>query len=185
MIHTITIMKIIAALFFFVLLLSSCSNVKLAGRVGKDIEINKGNFQKLAGTFSNAGLDTNHRYRTLSSNFLNDTIYFKEALSLQIEPIDQKSFTLNVWNEDKLMESFIVKGKFKRGYFKVRRRWNTSFIAGPFLWILGDDLKYLGITNTNNLVVINSGGGGAMLLIVIPIFAAGGGQFENEYVRIK
>jgi hypothetical protein len=178
-------MKILVVLCLSVLFLSSCSTIKLSGRYGKDIEINQDNFQKLEGRFSNPGLDTNHRNRTLLSNFLTDSIYKNQELCLQIETINHKSILLKVWSDDTLVESIAVKGKFKRGYFKVRRQWNTSFIAGPLLWILGDDLKYLGITNTNNLLVINSGGGGLMLLIAVPIFAAGGSQFENEYVRIK
>jgi hypothetical protein len=178
-------MKIIVSVFFSVLFFSSCTTIKLAERESKDIEITKESFQKLQGTFSNIGLDTNHRNRTLLSNFLTDSIYSKEELCLQIEPINQKSIMLKVWNQDNLVESVAVKGKFRRGYFKVRRQWSSSFIAGPLLWILSDDLKYIGLTNTNNLVVINSGGGGLMLLVVVPIFAAGGLQFENEYVRIK
>jgi hypothetical protein len=178
-------MKIIVPVFFSALLFSSCTTIKLAERESKDVEITEESFQKLEGTFSNIGLDTNHSNRTLLNNFLTDSIYSKEELSLQIESIDQKSIMLKVWYRDTLVDSLTVKGKFKKGYFKVRRDWNTSFIAGPLLWILGDDLKYIGLTNTNNLVVINSGGGGLMLLVVVPIFAAGGAQFENEYVRIK
>jgi hypothetical protein len=178
-------MKIIVPIFFSVLFFSSCTTIKLTNRAGRDIEITEDSFQKLEGTFSNISIDTNHRNRTLLSNFLTDSIYKNQELSLQIEAIDHKSILLKVWSYDTVVESIAVKGKFKRGYFKVRRQWNTSFIAGPLLWILGDDLKYLGITNTNNLLVINSGGGGLMLLIALPIFAAGGSQFENEYVRIK
>jgi hypothetical protein len=83
------------------------------------------------------------------------------------------------------IDSLTIKGKYRRGYFKVKRQWDASFIAGPLLWVLGDNFKYVGLTEENKLVIINSGSGGVMLLVAFPIFGAGSGQFENEYERIE
>ncbi len=78
-----------------------------------------------------------------------------------------------------------IKGKYRRGYFKMKRQYSTNFIAGPLLWILGDNFKYLGLTKDNKLIIIDSGNGGVMLFVIFPIFGSGSGQFENEYERIK
>jgi hypothetical protein len=178
---TVTLYLIISTVVF-----SACSSVKLTSRYGKDIELTPTNFNQLEGKYSNISLDSVHYFRTLIGNFQFDTLFKqKESSFVIIEPLDNKTLNLKLFKADSNICELTVKGKFKNGYFKVKRQWTTSFIAGPLLWILGDNLKYLGLTNENNLVIVNSGGGGAMLLIAIPIFAAGGGQYENEYAKAK
>ncbi len=104
---------------------------------------------------------------------------------VNITPIGKNKIILKVVDNQSVIDSLTIKGKYRRGYFKMRRQWNTSFIAGPLLWILGDNLKYLGLTKENKLVIIDSGSGGVMLLVAFPIFGEGSGQFENEYERTK
>lgn len=79
-----------------------------------------------------------------------------------------------------IIDSLTLKGKYKKGYIKLKRKWNTHFIAGPLLWILNDNLCYLGLTNENKLLVIKSSGG-VMLLIAFPVFSMNGVQSEIEY----
>lgn len=163
----------------------SCSTVRLTNRNGKDKQLDVTSFDKLNGNYSNFTLDTNHINRTLFNNFKYDSVYKQKNLIVALTTIDKKTISLKLLDNGKFVDSVTIKGNYRNGYFKIRRQWNTSFIAGPLLWILGDNLKYLGLTNENNLVIVNSGGGGVMLLIAIPVFAAGSGQFENEYVRAK
>ena len=181
------IMKSSRIIFLLILTITfcSCSTIRLSHREGKDIQLDNNSLGKLNGNYSNITLDTNHINRTLFNNFRYDSVYKQTNLSVNITPIDNKTINLKLLNNNILIDSLTIKGNYRRGYFKIRRQWNTSFIAGPLLWILGDNFKYLGLTNENNLVIVNSGGGGVMLLIVIPIFAAGGGQLENEYERTK
>jgi hypothetical protein len=46
-------------------------------------------------------------------------------------------------------------------------------------------LKYIGLTKENNLVILNSGNSGVMFALFFPVFAAGSGQFVNEYNRVE
>lgn len=173
-------------LMVLITVLPGCSSVKLANRYGKDIELTSANFNQLTGKYSNTSLDTIHFNRTLIGNFQFDTLFKqKESSFVIIEPLDEKTLILKLIKSDINICALTVKGKFRKGYFKVKREWKASFIAGPLLWILGENLNYLGLTSENNLVLVNSGGSGFLLLIAFPIFAAGAGQTEIEYERQK
>ncbi len=180
-------MKDAASIFLllFAITFFSCSTIRLTNRNEKDIHLHAGNFENLKGNYSNLTTDTIHLSRTLFNNFQFDTLYRQKHYSVDIVPIDHKKLSFKLYNKDSLIQSLNVKGKFKRGYFKVKRGYKTKFIAGPLLWVFGENLKYIGLTKNNNLVVINLGSSGFLMLIVIPIFAAGGGQFVNEYTRMK
>src|ERR1035437_3361957 len=179
---------------FFSLLVSSCSTVDLATRKGKDISLNSNEYLKLKGTYSNQSLDTNrfNFNRRLFENFNLDTLGRGQiGFYADIIPIDDETLTVNLYRKDKIntQDEFIkcltLKGKFKDGYFKVKRQYPTKFIAGPLLWILGEHQSCIGLTKENNLVVLDSGGEGALFLIVLPIFVAGGDKHDYEYKRTK
>jgi len=129
--------------------------------------------------------DTIRLGRTLYNNFNYDTISRQKDLVVNITPIDKHEIKLKVLDNEFTIDSLTIKGKFRRGYFKVRRQWEASFIVGPLVWVLGDNFKYVGLTKENKLVIINSGSGGVMLLVAFPIFGAGSGPFENEYERVE
>jgi hypothetical protein len=167
------------------LMLCSCSTISLKCRRGKDIDLDANSYDKLIGDFNNSMNDTIRLGRTLYNNFNYDTISRQKDLVVNITPVDKHELKLKVFDNEFKVDSLKIKGRYRRGYFKVRRQWSANFIVGPLVWILGDNFKYIGLTNENNLVILNSGSGGAMLLVAFPIFAAGSGQFENEYERIK
>ena len=175
----------ILLIFSLALLICSCSTIKLKSRKGKDIHLDKSSFDTLSGSFKNTKNDTVHFQRTLFSNFDYDTVYNQKNLIVNFTPVDKHQIKLKVLDNEFTIDSLTIKGKYRRGYFKVRRQWDASFIAGPLLWVLGDNFKYVGLTKENKLVIINSGSGGVMLLVAFPIFGAGSGQFENEYERIE
>jgi hypothetical protein len=177
--------KSILLIFSLALLICSCSTIKLKGRNGKDKHLDKSSFDTLSGSFKNTKNETVHFQRTLCSNFDCDTVYSRKNLIINFTPIDQHEIKLKVLDNEFTIDSITIKGKYRRGYFKVRRQWSTSFIVGPLVWILGDNFKYIGLTNEDNLFILNSGSGGVMLFVAFPIFGAGSGQFENEYERIK
>lgn len=166
-------------------LVCSCSTVRLKSRIGKDQHLDVNSFDKLSGDFKNSKNDTVYLYRTLYNNFNYDTIYRQKDLSVNLTPIDKNKVKLKVFDKETVIDSLTIKGKYRRGYFKVRREVNANFIAGPLLWVLAENTKYIGLTKDNNLVIMNSGGSGFLLLIALPIFAAGGGQTEVEYERQK
>ena len=167
------------------LLVCSCSTIRLKSRKGLDIHLDAKSFDKLSGNYKNSKNDTINFRKTLYSNFNYDSLYKQKNLIVNFTPIDKNTIKLKVLDNETALDSLTIKGKYRRGYFKMRRQWSTSFIAGPLLWILGDNLKYIGLTKENKLVIIDSGSGGVMLLVAFPIFAAGSGQFENEYEQTK
>jgi hypothetical protein len=167
------------------LMLCSCSTISLKYRRGKDIDLDENSYDKLLGEFNNSKNDTIRFGRTLYNNFNYDNISREKDLVVNITPVDKHEIKLKVLDNGFTVDSLTIKGKYRRGYFKVRRQWSASFIVGPLVWTLGDNFKYIGLTNENNLVILNSGSGGVMLFVAFPIFGAGSGQFENEYERIK
>ena len=184
----------ISTIVFFTLLVSSCSTVNLTARKGKDISLNSNDYLKLKGTYSNQSLDTNrfNFKRTLYENFTLDTLGRRQTgFYVDILPIDEKTLTVNLYRndnlytQDELIKSVTLKGKFKSGYFKVKRQYPKKFIAGPLLWVFGEHLSCIGLTNENNIVVLDSGGAGVLLLVVVPIFVAGGDRHDYEYTRTK
>jgi hypothetical protein len=175
------ILMILSLTFLF----CSCSTIRLSSRKGKDFHLDVSSSNKLSGDFKNLKNDTINSKKTLYNNFNSDKVYRQNDLIVNITPIDKHKIKLKLIDNETILDSLTIKGKYRRGYFNVRRQWSTSFIAGPLLWILGDNLKYIGLTKENKLVIIDSRSSGVMLLVVFPIFAAGSGQFENEYERTK
>jgi len=184
----------IAYFILLTLLASSCSTVNLTARKGKDFSLTSNEYLKLKGVYLNQSSDTSSTNfkRTLFENFTLDTLGRKQTgFYSDIIPIDDKTLTVNLYRhdklyiQDKLIKSLTLKGKFKDGYFKVKRKYPTKFIAGPLLWVLGEHLSYIGLTKENNLVILDSGGAGILLLVVVPIFVAGGDRHDYEYTRTK
>lgn len=168
-----------------ILIATSCSSIKLESRIGLDIQLNANSFDKLNGDYKNSNQDTSKSNKSLYNNFNYDSIYKQKHLIVNFTSIDKHKIKIKVLDKETVIDSLTLKGKYRRGYFKIKRQWSTSFLAGPLLWMLAEDLKYLGLTKENKLVIIDSGGGGVMLFIAFPIFAAGHGQFENVYEQAK
>ena len=175
----------IILLLSLTLLIYSCSIIRLKNRKGKDLHIDASSDVKLCGNFQNSKNDTTNFSKTLYNSFNFDTVYKRKDLIVNITPIDKNKIKLKVIDNQYVIDSLTIKGKYRRGYFKMKRQYSTNFIAGPLLWILGDNFKYLGLTKDNKLIIIDSGNGGVMLLVIFPIFGSGSGQFENEFERIK
>lgn len=166
-----------------IFLVCSCSTISLKTRNGLDVELEANSFDQLRGNFNNTVNDTMNVHKTLYSNFNDDTIYIQKNLIVSVAPIDRKTIKLTLLDNETVIDSLTISGRYRRGYFKIKRQWSTRFIAGPMLWVLGDNFKYLGVTKENKLVILDSGGGGVMLLLALPIFAAGGRQTEVVYER--
>jgi hypothetical protein len=167
------------------MLVCSCSTIRLKDRIGKDLRLDANSIDKLSGDFKNTKNDTIYFNKTLYNNFNYDTIYRQKDLTINFTPIGKNKIKLKAFDKETAIDSVTIKGKYRKGYFKVRRQINTNFIAGPLLWVLSENTKYIGLTKDDNLVIMNSGGSGLLLLIVLPIFAAGGGQTDVEYERQK
>jgi len=174
----------------FAFLASSCKTVNLATRNGKDLQLSSTDFTKFNGIYSNLPTDTNHLNRTLYCNFTKgnkskDTICKQIHYNVKVLSTDPKTLTLELNDNGITIQNVTLKGKYKNGYFKVKRQFNFSGIVGPLVWVFGEHINYIGLSKDNNLVVFDSGGSGALFIIVLPIFVAGGDERNNEYLRTK
>lgn len=167
------------------MLICSCSTVKLQNRKDLDIELDANSLDKLSAYYKNTSNDTTYARKSLYYGFDDDTLYKRDDLMVKIKPIDKKNIQFKIFDNGIAIDSISIKGKYKKGYFKVKRQLKTDFIVGPLLWILSENLKYIGLTNDNNLVVINSGGSGFLLFVVVPTFSAGGVPTAIEYERCE
>ena len=163
----------------------SCSSIHLTNRIA-DRQLDANSFQELNGTYLNKALDTIPLGSTLFAHFKNikyEPKYPRKYASVTLTTIDMKTLGVKLLNNDTIVDSLIVKGKYKEGYFKVRRRWLANFFAGALIWGIGDDFKYLGLTKENNLIILNSSDA-VMFITAVPVFIFSG-EFEDEYVRVK
>lgn len=167
--------------------LASCSVIRVKGRAAKDQQLDATNYQQLNGTFSMGLTDSTANFyeRPLWMHFSSDTLIDPHNWKVKLKAPHAKTLQVSIYQNDSLVDETRVKGRFHNGYFKTRRQFRANGIAGPLLWVLTEDFKYVGLTNENNLIVLNSGGSGFLLLVAIPMFAAGGGQFSNEYERLE
>ncbi len=171
-----------------ILFFTSCMNIDLSIRKGKDLQLPPFDFEKINGIYSNTPVDTSGFEQTLYSNFTigrRDTLSHKNIGNIKITSINANKIILELIENEKTIKTKVLKGKYKKGYFRVRRQYMAEGILGPIVWAFGEHKNYIGISKSNNLVILRSGGSGAMLLIAFPIFVAGGDWRNNEYIRIK
>jgi hypothetical protein len=163
---------------------SSCSSVDLSVRAGKDKALTKKDFTMLAGKYANLGNDS-ILFKSLFDHFDHLDHTQRKGISVELASVEERKITINLYDGEQIEKGKTVSGKFKKGYFKVKRQYTTKFIAGPLLWGFGSHRIYIGLSKTDDLVVFNSGGGGVLLLVIFPIFGAEGTKGDYEYSRLN
>lgn len=166
------------------LLFCSCSTIHLKDRKEKDKYLSSSSYDELNGSYNNLKHEATTLHKTLLSNFDHESPHNQKDLIVKVDTPNENTIVLSVVDNETVIDSLIIKGRYRRGYFKLRREWRSNFIAGPLLWVLASKMKYIGLSKENQLVIIDDGGGGTMFLVVFPIFAAGTGQSINEYERL-
>jgi hypothetical protein len=175
-------MKKIYLLLFITscLTLHSCSTIDTKIRNDKsDIKLNESNRNQLNGTYKI--YDTKNQ---ISLPFIIGKSKFETVQdgSIKLESIDEKKIAVTIMKNDSIIESYILKGKFKNGYFIKKTKFTAEFPFGPLLWGLGNYKNALGINNENNLIILENHSGMSFFLIA-PIFGAGG-DYEVEYKKL-
>lgn len=176
--------------FFLLLFLSlsllslSCSSISLKSRKGLDMYLSSDSCHKLSGNYRNVQGDTSENYITLYHHFHFEKRSYRDLLTANLNVIDKNTIQLKFLFGDFVVDSLTLKGKFRKGYFRMDRQWDADFIAGPLVWIIGDNYKYIGLTKENKLVIVDSGRGGVLLLVFFPAFGAESGQYESEFERL-
>lgn len=174
--------KSFVILFLTCLTISSCSTIHLNERYKKDRDLGDTSFHNLKGFYNNysTSYDSNN---TVISMLNPDALNLAKDLKLNLEPIDNKTLKVNFYSKDTFVSTSTFKGKYKRGYFKIKRVWTKHFVLGPLFWGLGNNIKYIGLTKSDDLVIISSTSA-LVLVVFIPVYN-GGGQFNREFKRIK
>lgn len=162
----------------------SCTTVKLPNRKGKDIVLSSDNFMQLNGIYTNNSSDSTGKRRNLWNNFETDSLNDYSGYKVSIFPNDLNSLKLKIFYEDSIVFVTMLGGHYKDGYFAIEREWTTEFIAGPAIWFLNNNIRYIGLDKNNNLVVLNSGNKLLILLMMFPVKLSKV-QHENIYKRSK
>ncbi len=162
--------------------ISACTSVKLGSRAGKDIVLNSENYMQLNGIYSNNCTDTSQK--NLWNSFESDSLGPYPDYKVVISPNDLNTLKVKILYEDSVVAVSVLAGHFKKGYFVVEREWTTVSILGPALWFLNNNLKYIGLDKSNNLVVLNAGRKVLVMLMLLPI-SIKKSQHENLYHRAK
>jgi len=155
----------------------NCSTIRLTDRIGKDYYLQETDYMKLKGIF----VDSTIIDYPKKSNNVSGYIY--APCTVKINPLNPNRLEYSYFINDSLVETRVLKGKFKDGYFMQRTKFGVEFTFGPLLWGPGTEKFAYGITNENNLIFRESHGGIA-IFIILPFFA-GGGDSNHEYKRIE
>jgi len=161
------------------------STIYLIKRDVTDLNLNKTNYRKLKGRYSNSCICHSYSKELTSLIYSERKLKKKfniDSLTLQINPIDEKSLELMFFNKDSLLETKILKGKYENGYFSARTIHRIEGLF-PLLWGPADQNMSFGITEQNNLVILESHGGLA-ILVIAPIWG-NNDQKAHEFKRIN
>ncbi len=169
----------------FVFFTTSCVSIKTNSRIGKDQKLNNSTYTNLNGNYVNTPTDINNLKRTLFSKLSASDSYLDfhnhKNCMVKIVAENNKKLKVSLVKSDTVLKSINLYGKFKNGYFKVKKQHQFKTIFGPIIWLKGTTLNYIGVTYNKNLVVLNSGAAISFLL-ALPFYTSGN-SFVNEYLN--
>ena len=165
------------------LLLFSCSSYKFKYREGKDLKLTKNNSEELNGSYMDAPIDSLYYSKNFFEHFNTDTLLENKQCNFEIKVLDEKHLKVELIEDGNVIDSIIIKGKYSKGYFKLKKTFSAEFVLGPILWGIGDDIKYIGLTKSKDIVLLNAYGG-VMFLVIMPLRGAESSSF-NIYRRIN
>lgn len=166
-----------------ILFLFGCSSYKLSNREGKDFKLTKNNLEELNGYYSNTPIDSLLYSKNFFEHFHYDTVSDSELFNFRIRVIDKKTLKIELFEAGIVVDSLSVKGGFSKGYFKINKEFDTEFVLGPIIWALGDDVKYIGLTKSKDVVLLNAYGG-VIFLVIMPLRGAETSSV-NIYKKLK
>ncbi len=137
-------------ILFITILILSCGSVKSISN--NDFHLSKASKNKLDGIYSIKNLDSLHHKMTLLNHF--KEIDSKVSIdNVKLTTLNNKTIKVICISGEKSIDSLIINGKYKNGYFKIKNKIKADFIAGPLLWTLNSDRKYIGIKNSESLII--------------------------------
>ncbi|UTW64969.1 hypothetical protein KFE94_09775 [bacterium SCSIO 12643] len=151
--------------------------MKTAQRKGLDQKLTSKNYTFLSGAF-----DCSHKNLPLISTREEHTKSPYDSVHLQA--ISRKLILIEKYAHGVCIDTIQIKGKFKNGYFKTKRNWETHYTAGPLLWTLQDHFNYIGLTKDHNLILLHMDGGTVGFFLFFPFMAGNNHQYASEYPQI-
>jgi hypothetical protein len=158
--------------------LTSCRPIYQNGQV-----LSKYNFQKLKGEFSNFKNDTSTNENSLWLHLNGLAPFGSYNAKVFVEPVDKRSISLKLISDDSVINSFIYKGRYTKGTFKLKSKLSHEFIFGPVFWTLKFSRKYLCLDENNN-VIIEERNTGSLFFLALPLIP-GGGKTDHKFNRRK
>ncbi len=154
------------AIYFSLIFFISCRSYTEA-YVDSPKSVLKNNMLELNGQFSN--VDT-HSIKSLynilfCSSWKNDPKCENfESSIITFEVLSKNRVQVQYIEKNKIIDSKILRGKYKNGYFSVRRKINSRGI--PFIYYKSEEVKIIaGITKANDLILKIRGSKGGGFLI--------------------
>jgi len=151
--------------------------MKISQRVDLDQKITSKNHTTLSGSFDCTIVNT-----PLENKSSNHVLSSYDSIHLQA--ISRKLIRVEKFKHGVLIDTSLIPGKFKNGYFKTKRNWETHFNFGPLVWTLQDHYNYIGLTKDHNLVFIHLDGGSIGFLLLFPFMTGNSHQYALEYPPI-
>ncbi len=153
--------------------LFSCKSLHIRSREGKDLHLTSRDTTPLKGTYINFNSDDSSHLYTLWKR-----LNYKKNIEdphgeIEIEPIDERNLRFSFLRDNKVVGETILKGHYRKGYFKLRDRYRAKMHFGPVLWSFAGFRIFLGVNEDGHLVLLESNAG-VSIVGIFPVFSAGG-----------
>lgn len=167
------------------IILASCQSVRPLEKKRIDVILSNDNIKKFNGTYK-CGLDSSnnnlysfwqriHNAKTTIDTLVNSRI--------EIETLSFSRLKVSLSRHERVIDSIILIGKVKKGYFVLKNRFKIASEVGPLLWGIGGFKIHMGLTQDNDLVLFESKMGMAIVLL-LPLFVSGD-RHNFVYKRIQ
>lgn len=174
-------MKLVSHFFCILVLVTFSSCSFLVYKEGAPL--NKNNFEKLNGSYSNYIKDTTKNDNSLWSAFKGPPPFGPHNTRILLEPIDEKTIRIKLYSNDSLINKLDYKGVYKRGGFKLKTDWTPEGVLGPVFWTLSRRGSYLCLDKNSNLIILQENFV-TFFLLIVPLME-GSSRHNIEYQRIK
>lgn len=164
----------------------SCSVVSTSHRADQDHALSRRNYQLINGDFLNKIVDSSKINTRIPSRslwyYLSGDTLLEDDTHVNVFMKDQHTLQITLRASEQSVSTHTLRGRFRKGYFKVNRQWKASSLVGPFFWLVSNNSRYIGLQNNDRLVIMSSSGR-LLMMLALPVFSAGA-QREVDFGRM-
>ena len=169
-------------ILFAGLVFGSCGSTKMLNRQSFKIDSSIDFKKSLVGKYRIDSSNVNGVQNPFRSELWKADLELTENHSLEVKIVDKNTLQFDLIKGGDLVDSLIVKGKFKKGYFAVRPTHGTDFMAGPLFWNWTICNKCVGLTKEKELIITGRCSG-TLFVVLFPMMAANGGISTMKMLR--